>query len=165
MVAVWRVSQVVYITINKKDIAKIINHPKVWNMVSDDLSQKPYVPIIDDSIIYLINKHKTGLMRTEPVNGITYQIHTTALPELWGKAVGFAKESIEWLFKNTACMKIITFIPIYNKLAIKLAKKSGMEQEGCIKKSFLKGWKLHDQLIYGLTKEQFKEGLRCQQQQ
>lgn len=150
-------------TTNEKDIARIINHPKVWDMVADDLSQKPYVPIMDDSIIYLINKHKTGLIRIDPVNGITGQVHTTAIPELWGKAVGFVKESTIWLFDNTRYMKVITFIPTYNKLAIKLAIKSGMEQEGCIKESFLKGWKLYDQIIYGLTKEQFKEGL-CQQQ-
>jgi len=149
---------------NEKDISRIVNHPKVWDMVSDDLSQKPYVSVMNDSIIYLTNKHKTGLIRIDPFNGITGQVHTTALPELWGKAVGFVKESTIWLFDNTRYMKVITFIPTYNKLAIKLAIKSGMEQEGCIKKSFLKGWKLHDQLIYGLTKEQFKEGLPCQQQ-
>jgi len=149
-------------TINKEDIAKVINHPKVWNMVSDDLSQKPYVP--SDDNVYLMDDKKLGVVEIEAVNGITCMIHIATLPELWGKAEGFIPEILSWIFTKTRFMKIIAFIPAYNKLTIRLAKKSGMEKEGCISRSFLKWWKFHDQEVYGLTKEKFKEVL-CQQQQ
>jgi len=148
---------------NKEDIAKVINHPKVWDMVSDDLSRKPYVP--SDDNVYLMDDKKLGVVEIEALNGVTCIIHIAATPKLWGKVEEFIDEVLSLIFTKTRFMKIIAFIPAYNKPTIGLAEKSGMEKEGCISRSFLKGWELHDQLIYGLTKEKFREGILCHQQQ
>ena len=147
---------------NKKDISRIINHPKIYKLISDDLSPKTYIPIINESVLWVINEEKTGVIKVEVVNGITCQVHITVLPELWGKAKDFIIEATRWFFDNTKYLKIITLIPTYNRLAIRLAEKCGMKKEGCIKKSFLKNWKIYDQLVYGFTKIEFKEAL-CQQ--
>jgi RimJ/RimL family protein N-acetyltransferase len=147
---------------DKKLISKILNHPKVYGWISDDLSEKPYIP--SDSL-YLTNNEKTGIVKIEHMNGVACQIHVATLPELWGKASNHIKDVLDWIFTNTRYMKIVAFIPVYNKFTIQLAIKSGMKKEGCIEKSFLKNWILQDQLIYGLTKENFKKGVLCQQQQ
>lgn len=155
-------------TTNKKDIARVINHPKVYEMVSDDLSPKPYVPA--EGNIFLMDDKKLGVVELDSINGITCMIHIATMPKLWGKADGFINEVLSWIFTNTSYMKIIAFIPSFNRPTIRIAEKSGMEKEGCIKKSFLKNWRLWDQMIYGLTKESFKkksfkEALCRQQQQ
>lgn len=146
---------------NEKDISKIWNHPRVFGWISDDMSLKGTVPVIHDSILYLMNEEKTGVIMVTPVNGITCQVHTATLPELWGNAIDFVKECIEWGFTNTRYLKIITHVPVFNKLAIRLTKKAGFQKEGLMEKSFLKNWKIYDQELWGLTKEQYlaKEGM------
>jgi len=145
-----------------EDISKIINHPKVFEWLGDDLSVYPFVPVLNNTTLYVMNEEKTGLIIMEPLNGVTCQIHTAVLPELWGRADKFVKEVIAWCFINTLYQKAITYIPDYNRPAIQLAKRVGMEKEGRIRKSFLKKWKLRNQFIYGLTKKKFKEDISCQ---
>ena len=142
---------------NINDISKIINHPKVYRMASDDLSPNPYIPDMQRAF-YLMNKEKTGVVPVFHVNGIACQVHIAALPELWGKAGEFIKEAFTWGFKHTKYQKIFAFIPVYNRLTIRLVKKGGMVKEGCLKKSFLKGWKLYDQEVFGLIKKDFLKG-------
>ena len=44
-------------------------------------------------------------------------------------------------------------IPEYNKLAIRLAGKVGMELIGINKRSFMKNGVLYDQQLFGISKE------------
>lgn len=142
---------------NEKDIARIWNHPKVSEWIRDDLCPKIAKPIIVFPLLYLMNKEKTGVIMVLPVNGVTCQVHTACLPELWGKASVFIRDCIDWGMDNTRYQKIITYVPVFNKLAIRAAKKAGFEQEGLVKQSFLKNWKLHDELLFGLTKRDYLE--------
>ena len=132
--------------------------------MSDDCSSINYETIINKNIIYLMNEEKTGVIRIDPFNGCTCQAHIATLPELWGKADQFVKEALCWGFTYTRYLKVIAFIPIFNKLTIRLVKNNGFREEGCILKSFLKNWKLHNLLIFGLTKESFlTENISCRQ--
>jgi len=143
-------------------VAKILNHPKVYNMVADDSVPFPYEP---PPGLWVTNKEETGVVRIDPMNGICCIVHIATLPELWGKAEAFVMEVIDWGINNTAYSKVVALIPEYNKLTLRLCLKCGFEQEGRIKKSFLKNWKFYDQVLFGLTKTDFIERRRlCQQQ-
>lgn len=61
------------------------------------------------------------------------------------------------IFYSTPCLKIVAIIPEFNRLMRKCVQKIGMKQEGIITKSFLKWMRLHDQIIYGITKREMKE--------
>ena len=145
-----------------KAVAKILNHPKVYNMVADDSVPFPYVPTPG---FWVTNKEETGVVRIDPMNGICCIVHIAAHPNLWGHAGEFVESVIEWGMENTGYSKVIAMIPEYNKLTIRLCLKCGFEQEGRIKKSFLKNWCFHDQLLFGLSKTDFLERRRlCQQE-
>ncbi|MDI6789395.1 MAG: GNAT family protein [Thermodesulfobacteriota bacterium] len=137
---------------DKEDIAHILNHPRVYGWIIDIRSPKEYEPIIHESALYLMDETKAGVIRIDPMNGITCCAHIAALPGMWGKTKEFVKEAIRWGFANTGYMKATAFIPIDNKLAIKLARDVGMVQEGILTKSYLRNWKLLDQIIFGLCK-------------
>jgi len=140
---------------DKNIISKIFNHPNIFNWISDDLSAKPYIPDIRRNL-YIMDDLGNAIVKVSPVNGVCCHVHIAVLPEMMGEAaITFFKQAITWGFQNTQYMKIIGMIPEYNKLAINLAKRIGFEQEGIIKKSFLKNHKLHDQVLLGLTKVQF----------
>jgi len=151
------------ITTDKELISKILNHPKVYKWITDDCSPKVYWPVIHPSIIYLTDETQSAVVRIDPMNGICCQVHFALLPEAWGRGLEIVKEAISWGFKTTRYMKIVAIIPDYNRPIIKIVKECGFTKEGTLKKSFLKNWKMRNQIIYGLTKNEFKEDILCHQ--
>tara|TARA_Y100000310_G_scaffold136383_1_gene135236 strand:- start:29 stop:487 length:459 start_codon:yes stop_codon:yes gene_type:complete len=147
---------VVHKTNDMEGVAKILNHPRVYNMAADDLSPKPYIP--DVSGFYIMNEGKTGVVRLDRAGAICCNAHIAALPELWGKGVEFAKEAISWGFKNTTYTKVVALVPEYNGLTLSLCDNCGFKREGLVTKSFLKNWKCHDQVLFGITKTEFFKG-------
>lgn len=139
-------------------VSRILNHPKVYEWISDDTSIPPCTP--NPNNFYVMNEEKTVVVRIDQLNGITCMVHIAAIPELWGKTASFVKEGVAWVFKNTTYSKIISLASEHNRAAIALGKRCGFKVEGKITKSFLKNWVLHDQIIFGLSKYD-KEAL-CQ---
>lgn len=144
----------IFATKNIDEVSRVLNHPKVYSWVSDDFSSKPYVPPVNENIVYLMDETKRGVVVIHPMNSIACYIHIALTPEMWGNGVKFAKDCILWGVENTRYMKAVVMIPIFNRLTIRLVKKCGFKKEGLLKKSFLKDWKLYDQEVYGITKAQ-----------
>lgn len=135
-------------------VTRCITDPSVWRMSSDDrmLGVNPKLLFIKkNSDFWLKTPH--GILIGKPVNGITYDCHIALLPEAAGIAVDICKGAIKWMFNNTKCLRLVASVPEYNKLAIRLARESGMELMGINKKSFLKNGILFDQLMFGISKE------------
>jgi len=120
--------------------------------LTDDNSPQDYQTVIHPQIVYLIDEDHTGVIRLDPMNSVTCSVHIATRPEMWGRGHQFAKDVMKWGFKNTLYQKVVGIIPGYNDRVIKLVKDLGFKQEGMITKSFLKRWKLHDQLIFCLNK-------------
>ena len=145
-------------------ISSILNDTRVKSWLSDDCSPNEFVPIINDEVLYLTEETNKGIIKIEPMNGICCQVHIAVLlPSSLGgeKTREFVQKVIAWGFENTRYIKAVAMIPEYNKFAIRLAEKVGFEKEGELKKSFLKNWKLYNQVIYGLTKEEWARKYLC----
>lgn len=137
-------------------ISYIMNHETVRNSIVDDIGandSKIIIPYHED-IIYLTNELNQGVIRLDPMNNIFCQAHIAVLPELYGNAVAFVKKALVWGCLNTRYMKVITFIPVFNRLTLKLIQACKFKKEGVVTQSFLKNWKLNDQQIYGITKKE-----------
>lgn len=136
----------------------IATHPKVYPHVSDDFSPKPedYKPPESDSILYLLCKdgdEVLGMWTLIPENGICWQVHTCLLPNAYGpRAAKAVKLATEWVWRETQCLRIVTNVPEYNRLALMFALKAGMTRYGINPKSFMKDGHLHDQVLLGITK-------------
>ncbi len=132
-------------------IKAIITHPGIYNDVSDDgaVDSKDYEPVIHDNIYYLLCD--AGIFIYMPINSITWEVHSCILPKFRGKSLDSAKESVQWMFNNTDCKKIITHVPSFNERAYVYAKSAGLEDEGINKKSFLKDGKIYDQWVLGVS--------------
>lgn len=136
-------------------IRECMTAPHVWRVGSDDgmagIDPKLLFIKLDGKIFVKTGEY--GLFVGEARNSITYEVHTFLLPNARGKAVEIAKAAMQWLFNNSNCLRITTTVPDYNKLAIRLSLKSGMELIGINKKSFLKDGVLYDQQLFGISKE------------
>jgi len=96
----------------------------------------------DDWGVYLLHKQ----------NHVTWEVHTCLLPHARGKAVEIGREALAWVWENTPALRIVTQVPSFNPLALRLAKKCGFEVIGINKKSFQKNGVLYDVTLLGISK-------------
>ena len=142
-------------------IKSVLTHPSIYPFISDDGS--PSAEEFDPSglaqhpmVYFLAAVTETGVgavWMLHAINSFTYEVHTCVLPEFRGQTTEAAKAVAVWMFENTNCKKIITHVPSYNRLALKLAERVGMEHEGVNRKSWFKDGLVYDQYVLGLCKE------------
>lgn len=88
-------------------------------------------------------------------NGITYKVHANVLKDKRSLALDAATKSLEWMFSNTKCLKVLAFVsPIFENVC-RFTEKCGFIKEGIVTKSLLRDGVLYDQNVYGLTKEDY----------
>lgn len=131
-------------------VKSIITHEKVWDWVSDDYCNKDEFEV-DISHMYLM-ADDVGFFALKPINSVCWEIHTTMLPEAWGRTLEYTKQVIEFIFSSTICQKIVTFVPENNKKALKLAEKSGLSLCGFVESSWLKNGELLGQYMLSIGK-------------
>jgi len=128
-----------------------------WKHVSDDGSPRAdlYFPDIGQHNYWLtvhLHGEFLGIFLASPHGTACKEVHAALLPNARGYAVGAAKQAIKWMFNNTECARLIAWIPAYNRLAVNMARKSGMTVCGVNNKSFLKDGALHDEVLLGISK-------------
>jgi RimJ/RimL family protein N-acetyltransferase len=84
-----------------------------------------------------------------------YEVHLSSLDKRYRRfASDISKAALQYVFNSMVKLrKLISTIPVHNRLAIKLANAVGMQKEGIIKNSFLLDGKMEDQELYGISKE------------
>lgn len=86
-------------------------------------------------------------------NNICWKVHTCFLPSAYGnRARRAAFEFQEWIWQNTAIMRVVTDVPRYNTLALRFAFAAGMKQFGVNPKAFMKNGILHDMIMLGISR-------------
>jgi RimJ/RimL family protein N-acetyltransferase len=139
-------------------VKSYITHPRVYGHVSDDscVPADRFEPCQLDAVIYALIKfdgEPVGVFMFVTENAVTAQVHTCLSPDAWGRSAEAARAAAAWLFASTQFLRINTQIPVCNKLAERLAQKAGMTQYGLCPKSFLKGGRVWDIALYGMSKE------------
>jgi len=132
------------------DVKDLLRHPKVWGMVSGD-SQEDF-EITGRCFGYYRGDKLIAVLGCRPLSQILFDVHIAAHPDTWGCTKPILYSLGQYVFKNSTCIKMVGFIPAYNKPAIAIAKRCGFKHEGTLTKSVVKGWKLHDQEIFGMSK-------------
>jgi len=139
-------------------IRGIMLNPKIWAHISDD-STPPldqFEPVQAEHIWYVIvrdGEEVLGLFMLVRHNAVTWEVHICLLPSAWGRTLQAARGMAAWAFANMPCLRIITHVPAYNRLALRFAERAGMTQYGINYRSYLKNGRLWDQFCLGMSKE------------
>jgi RimJ/RimL family protein N-acetyltransferase len=139
-------------------IKKIVTHRRVYPAVSDDFSPPAdkWEPVKHAEAWYVIardGEETLGLWALFPDNRICWKVHTCLLPKAYGERAKIAvREAIAWVWANTPCLRVVTDVPEYNRLALKFALDAGLTQFGLNPKAYMKDGKLHDVIMLGISK-------------
>lgn len=140
-------------TTDESFITDCITNPSVWDASSDDGCGDPDLFFLNpDHNTIWIKAGDYGVFMLHAHNHTMYECHTMLLPIARGKAVEIAKEALKWAFENTAAKRIVTIVPEFNVLALRLARKVGMKEYGINPESFQKNGILYSQIMLGISK-------------
>lgn len=112
-------------------------------------------PILSCNLIYVLMPDNNSLAIFAPINHINYDQHVCALPEARDRTNKIWFDAWDYMFTQTPCEKITVQIPEYNQLVYAKAKKVGLIREGLSVKSIKRNGKLYDQILMGITKEEW----------
>lgn len=119
--------------------------------IRDDYSPEDWKPSAWG--IYLradTNAAMLGVFAMMPRNGVTLEAHT--LFARGRRAAYAARLTARWIWDNTHYLRVITTVPEYNRLAMKLAIDAGMEKFGYDPNSYMRGGVLMGQYLFGMSK-------------
>ena len=139
-------------------IKRIVTDKSIYPRVTDDSSPdaESWKPSKDENMHYLLAKdgeELLGLFAVVPQNAVCWSVHTCLLPKSYGeKATLAAKELIRWVFTNVSCLRLITEVPAFNKIALRYAERAGMTKFGFNPDSYLKNGKLQGLTLLGISK-------------
>lgn len=143
-------------------VRSIMSHPAIFPHIHDD-SVTECAPIDHEGLYWMLvsDGEPAGVFLVHAHNAVCFEMHTCLLPRIWGKDAACAAQLLlAWAFNDTQCKKMITAVPSYNRAALRFAKAGGMVQEGVNRASFLRNGELIDQIMLGITKQ---EWILCQQ--
>jgi RimJ/RimL family protein N-acetyltransferase len=142
-----------------------MTHPRLWHWISDDFrpAADQWQPDLDERFWYVLGRDGEtvlGLGVFEARSSILLEGHCCLLPCAWGRTAEIAAGCFAWLFSRTTACRIAAAIASDNRLALKMARSAGMQECGRHPLAFLRGGKLHDLILLGIS----REGLStCQQ--
>ncbi len=140
-------------------VREVLTHPRIYRAMTDDSCppREQYEPLEHPAVWYVRVREADellGLFVFVPQTGICFEVHTCLLPEAWGEKAREACRGVrEWMWRNSPCRRIVTSVPAYNRLALKLSLDAGLEQYGVNPRAFQKGGKLWDVHLLGISKE------------
>lgn len=138
-------------------VRSIMADPAIFPHIHDD-SVTECAPVDHEGFSWMLvsDDAPAGVFLVHALNSICYQMHTCLLPRIWGRgAANAAQMLLAWAFNETACQKMTTAVPAYNRAALRFARAGGMTQEGINRASFLRNGALIDQIMLGITKKEW----------
>ena len=118
----------------------------------------------EDVFYFVIENHSGEVLGTINTHTCsqrnrTFMYGLAILREHWRK--GYASDAIRlvlrYYFDELGYQKVTVQIYSFNDASLKLHKNLGFQQEGCLRRMIYTDGAYHDEIIMGLTAEEFKE--------
>lgn len=136
-------------------IRRHILQPHVWRASTDDAlaGLNPGLFFIPYDLFRWIKVDGYGIFMLERIDDDTCRAHVALNKDAIGSAVKVSQAAMQWFFDNTSYKTLEALIPSNNRLAVRLARKSGMQFIKTLAKSYKKDGVLNDQHLFKLNKE------------
>lgn len=107
--------------------------------------------------VYILSPSEGVIFFFWKTNSITFEMHVAIALEDRKKGFKGAELVGRWMFENTGCEKLMTYIPSHHKPAIMFASMCGMRREGVLTKAFKYDGENLDLIMMGATKDECYE--------
>lgn len=158
METVCALQLVVERTHDMEAIRKIACEPSAYRRMADDAAPKnpaDWHPDTEHGIWLLAeDEHGPfGVFRLNQMNAALWETHVCMARRGYGEKSRKAfLEMLRWTWQNTSCRRLLGYISETNRLALKLALDSGMQQYGYSPRSWLKNGVLYGLILVGIDR-------------
>jgi RimJ/RimL family protein N-acetyltransferase len=140
-------------TKNIDDIMSILNHEKIYEVITDD----------NGSVEFDVNDYKfiIGYLNSKPVALMIYHFdndwfcHIQILPEYREYADSFARQALRWFWNNHESDCIMADIPDKYQNVIRFAKKHGFSHEKELADLYIKDGVYYNENRYKLERHKW----------
>lgn len=142
-------------------VKSIITSKEIWEQAAEDgVSKEGYQPYFDSLTAWLLCEcegEQIGLIYIHNDSLCAVSIHPYLKHKHKRKGRAMMKAFFRWFISlpDTLC-KVNVSIPASRKIVYNFSKKVGFKDEGINRSSFLKGGKVYDQYLLGLTRNEIK---------
>ncbi len=95
-------------------VRRIMTDESVYLYITDDgcPPEDEFDPavMLENRSIFTLMPDENSLAIFTPINAITYEQHSCVLPESRSRTTNLARHAWRWMFTETACQKIITWV-------------------------------------------------------
>ena len=139
-------------------LGALIRNPSLYPFFADDFSPpvEEAVAIENPGLWYILardGEEVLGFWMFVPQNFICWDLHTV-MP-LDGLALAAMRELLGpggWLWNNTPCLRVVTSVPAWNRIAHRFGLRAGLKEYGRNPDSYFKDGELYDQILMGVSK-------------
>lgn len=142
-------------------IKSVLSIPVIADAITEDGCNLDSVPIEPKSVCYLRvsdNNKDVALYVLVPLSACSIEIHAHVLPAFRKTQQGFdsGRFALSWVFSKTHYKKVNAQVPtIYENNVGAYCELHGLKREGINRCSYVKNDVVHDQIYYGITKNEF----------
>ena len=149
-------------TKDKSIISKILNDDDIFNAIAEDGCKKgEFDPDVDGEIwVSVVHGELMGVCNFHAINKITIQGHIHILKKHRKHSLLAANSIYRWLLDNSGFLKLNVEIPSCHINVMKYCKAIGFSLEGLNRLSYLKGGKVLDQVLLGITRSEIEDFLK-----
>ena len=145
-------------------ILSILNDKDIFDSISEDGAKKgEFKPEVNNEMWVKIEQGEDliGVCNFHAINAITLQGHIHILKKYRHEhSLRAAKNIYEWLLNNSKFLKLNVEIPSCHVNVMKYCKSVGFNLEGINRLSYLKGGKVLDQALLGITRSEIEDFLK-----
>lgn len=126
------------------------------NVAFDELPDFIFESPTSFFLLGYLNGELVGLVHAYQRNGVSVTAHIAVLPAFHktGVATALSHAAARWLF-SYGFFHIALEVAVDNAPAISLARRVGFKDRGSLTKSYQRGERLIDELMFELTKEEY----------
>lgn len=148
-------------TFDARFLNEVLNHPAVFKWCSTKgIDRLDLTTVAENQSNYVLMNEYGGFVFV-PKGGSVYEVHTQFLPTGALVALSAAREAARYMFTQTDCESIVTYVPVGNRRAKRLTEAVGFEYTGTRGEwTYISGETVPIDW-YELTKDRWQ----CQQQQ
>ena len=140
-------------------LQRVLSHESVFYSAADDGIKNEgdlAGPVLSDPRFIVLMPHKNTAFIFMAVNHIMYEMHVAIIEgDTRKKGIKHAVDASRWMFENTPCQKIITYIPEIHDRSVIFAQVCGMDKKTVLEDAYLRDGELGNLVLLDATKGKF----------
>jgi RimJ/RimL family protein N-acetyltransferase len=137
-------------------IRAILTEPKVYRRMADD-SAPPSEDLIvglRPGVEYILASDEKGPLAVFLLLdwADTGEVHFGFAPRAWGNTEEVCRQFLDWTWRNTSYEWLEGPLPAHNRLAMRLTRRVGFQQQAVIPNAITKNGKRYDVVVFAIKR-------------